>query len=618
MPVGAKRNEEVTKYLDLVSTYDRALSLEEILDLAHPGIDCEVLQDALKSDTRFISLDGSSTGQAYFVSKKELFLWFARLTRRLAKVNQNRLNEQQLAGLMNSLSASGRWDVLPVEVVEFGQGFGFIGHAYTPGQFVFPLAHILSLIPEDIKKMSYSALESIFRQQDFDTSSSPPIHQIVDEALSCFEQKVRQIVQARAGLGKSGKKTLQQIGDELHLTRERIRQLEGKFWKGLKKPAIKRVFIVALLYDIIRNHGSLIIEADSTDAPIRQFIAICVDIPQARLPHSKLFVIGAAAADIPALKSTGWFPEEIDIDTVSTRLDSTAGLCLNDQDIRTIAEIIVRFRRKQCTKGQKAYLALRAIGRHADATEITEVYNSLFPESISTKRNLHAVLNREEYGVVYIGVRSTFALKEWGYEHPEKPLFDTVAEIVNKKFKETGSPVPFEVIIAEIGKYRKVVRPASLAIAAYCNPALQCVSKNHFMPRKGSVEATEEEVSGDELDKILKEFEFGPRLNVSKSPIEKPTGDENNVPMQIDEGEGKYKLDNSTKKEITRESAEQQDQFLQKIIACPRCGWLGTQGQRYCGACGALLSYYCPVCRSLIESSYRFCIICGVKLYSRI
>jgi hypothetical protein len=141
------------------------------------------------------------------------------------------------------------------------------------------------------------------------------------------------------------------------------------------------------------------------------------------------------------------------------------------------------------------------------------------------------------------------------------------------------------------------------------------------MPRKGSVEATEEEVSGDELDKILKEFEFGPRLNLSKSPIEEPTEDmaeEYNIKVQMDKEEGEEKLYSSTSKEIVHESVELKDQLLQKIIACPRCGWLGTQGQRFCGACGTLLSYYCPVCRSPLESSYRFCIICGVKLYSHI
>lgn len=524
MSVGANSNDRIASYLDLVSTYDHAFTLDELADLAYPGVDRDALQNTLKSDVRFTSLGGSTADQAYFVAKKELFLWFARLTRRLAEANQNRLTAHQLVRLMNSLSIGGRWDVVPVGVIEFGQRFGFIGPAHTPAQYVFPLAHILSLIPQTIKKLAWAALESIYTQHSFDIFSDHFLPQTVHDALSNFNPKVSHVLQARAGLTKSGKRTLEQIGVELHLSRERVRQLERKCWKELKKPTIQSRFIVAFLGDLMRNHGKLIIEVDSSDAPVRQFIVDCISIPLARLSHSKLVIIGASSADMPTLKSTGWFPEETDATAVATRLDSDARLCLIDQDMRAIAENIVQFRRKQCTKGQKAYLALRVIGRPADSAEITEVYNSLFPDSPSTEYNLHAVLGREEYGVVWIGVRSTFALQEWGYEHPQKTLFDTVAEIVHKKFLETASSVPFEVIIAEIGKYRKVVRPASLTIAAYCNPALQCASKNSFVPKKDSVEEMEEGISTDELDRILKEFEFGTILSQNKPPIHELTG----------------------------------------------------------------------------------------------
>jgi len=86
--------------------------------------------------------------------------------------------------------------------------------------------------------------------------------------------------------------------------------------------------------------------------------------------------------------------------------------------LQFLAESIIRFRLKRLNKEQKVYLALRTIGKPAHSAKITEVYNSLFPEHPSTEYNLHAVLSLEKYGVVWIGIRSTFALKEWGYEHP--------------------------------------------------------------------------------------------------------------------------------------------------------------------------------------------------------
>jgi hypothetical protein len=94
------------------------------------------------------------------------------------------------------------------------------------------------------------------------------------------------------------------------------------------------------------------------------------------------------------------------------------------------------------------------------------------------------VLSREKYGVVWIGIRSTFALKEWGYEHPSKTLFNTITKIVEKKYKETTRPVSFTVIVAEMGKYRQVVRNSSLTIASYRNPNLRRIGKNSFIPKK--------------------------------------------------------------------------------------------------------------------------------------
>jgi hypothetical protein len=205
-------------------------------------------------------------------------------------------------------------------------------------------------------------------------------------------------------------------------------------------------------------------------------------------------------------KSTGLVHEDIDADSIATHLESERQLCLTHNDLRTLAESLSQFRRKHLTKGQKAYLALRAIGRPAHSSEITEVYNSLFPDQPSTERNIHAVLSREEHGIVWIGVRSTFALKEWGYEHPSKSLFDTVTEIVKERYKETAQPVPFTVVVAEMGKHRQVVNPSSLTIATHCNPNLRRVGKDSFVPREPT-EKIQEEISAEELDRILREFE---------------------------------------------------------------------------------------------------------------
>ncbi|MBU4511536.1 hypothetical protein KJ830_10895, partial [bacterium] len=147
----------------------------------------------------------------------------------------------------------------------------------------------------------------------------------------------------------------------------------------------------------------------------------------------------------------------------------------------------------------------RTIGKPAHSAKITEVYNSLFPDQPSTEHNIHAVLSYEKYGVVWIGIHSTFALKEWGYEHPPATLFDTVTKIVEEKYKETAQPVPFTIIVAEMGKYRQVVKNSSLTIALHYNPNLRRIGKNSFIPKKPD-EETQEDIFAEELDRILREF----------------------------------------------------------------------------------------------------------------
>lgn len=58
----------------------------------------------------------------------------------------------------------------------------------------------------------------------------------------------------------------------------------------------------------------------------------------------------------------------------------------------------------------------------------------------------------------------------------------------------------------------------------------------------------------------------------------------------------------------------QQAQETQQRIICPRCGWLGASGQRFCGACGSSLAYCCPTCGASIAPESKFCPNCGARL----
>jgi len=63
------------------------------------------------------------------------------------------------------------------------------------------------------------------------------IEQILDRFPDCLSQRERQIIKSRFGLLDSIKKTLQQIGNELGISRERVRQIEKRAIRKLKHPA---------------------------------------------------------------------------------------------------------------------------------------------------------------------------------------------------------------------------------------------------------------------------------------------------------------------------------------------------------------------------------------------
>jgi len=494
---------------NIFAQYPRCFSLEELSIFADPDSDNETLRDILLADPYFLQLKGAhSTGEC-FISKPSLFRWFCGLSLSLARAKQARLSKRRVALLMSSLRVDGHWDIPPIEGIRFGEQFGFVGSAWTTDQYVFPLAHILSFVQDPAKTtsmiMENFAVEGkeYFAFQEYQ-------QELIREAFSKLTRKQQYVIQAREGILTGSRMTLQQVGDRLGRTRERVRQIEAKFWDKLRGRPLRRsldwLFSTALICDLISKQGSLTVPHNSPEGFLLSFLARYTGVPQAEFPHSKMLILGASRKDMMLPKSTGWLHEDIDRDSTATSLESEGRLCLINSDLEILAERIVQFRRKHLTKGQKAYLALRAIGRPAHYSEITEVYNSLFPDKPSTEHNVHAVLGREKHGIVWIGIKGTFALEEWGYERPTETIFDAVTEIVEQRYKEIDHPVPFAVIVAEMGKRRQIVNPASLIIATQCNRSLQRIGKDSFIPKEAS-EEIQEEIAPEELDRILREFE---------------------------------------------------------------------------------------------------------------
>lgn len=534
----AMDSNDISNVLNTFAQWPRSFSIEEISNFLEDPVDKEVLHHALLNDSRFVYLTQDSQDRSY-IPQKTLLKWLFYFNKRLAEINKFRLDEYQLALAISCLRRHGQWHTLPKQALELGQSLGLIAPAWTPRCYVFPIAWVLNY-----QVVKQSALESVIEKLDLGSS----LEQIQKEAtevvrkefsarLSQCNDRQLSIVRYREGLETGDTMTLRQVAYLFNLTAERIRQLESKFWDELqyrpKRQSARRWLLewllkslcsynndtcsspwsfreagfIVILCEVMNKQGSLIIEESAPEADLIELMAKITRVPYTSLSNLNLAILTESSDAQSLLKLPSLsLPEKANAFSIAARIESQSWVPFTKQDVIKLANSLARSHREHLDLDQRVYLALHSIGHPAHYSDIARIHNTLFPEHYTSERNVHAALNREQHGVVWIGIRGTFALKEWGYERPPKSLYEAVAEIVQKKFNKTGKPVPFTVIAAEIGKYRKIVKPSSLVFAAHCNPKLQRVSKDSFVPKSTS-DQDHEEITLNELDKILKEFE---------------------------------------------------------------------------------------------------------------
>ena len=525
--------------LDLVSElsplvhWPRAFREAELFDFPDSDVTLRSFHEALLADCRFIRMDWDS--ERYYILDSSLFHWFARLNVRLARAGRCCLNRGQLARLLSSLVSDGPRDSPPDSAVQWADSVGLATASCRPEEYVFPLARVLSFLSPP----SMTVVEYVLRDIAETRMWTPPLdHTIVEaieEGFSLWSETVVTVVRSRERLDTEHRGTLAHLGQRLMLSRERVRQIEEKFWRavwggrrhptsaerqrgGIKRPSslplsvldhrFSAPFIKALVFDFFNHRGELTFFTGSGGAAVRRFLAKCAGIPVADFPRIGLSVVGSREEAFQAPEVVQGFPDSVSAVGVAARLGRSEDLTLSAREAGLYAQRLAAWNWRRLSRSQRVYLALREIGRPAHYSRVAEVHNSLFPDHPCAEHNVHAALNRHRGGVVWIGIRGTFALREWGWERPERTLHKAVSEIVHRVYRETGNPVPFSLIVAEIGKHRRLVKPSSLVVATQCNLELRRIGAGSFVPRSPGDESFEES-SGEELDRILREFEEG-------------------------------------------------------------------------------------------------------------
>ena len=415
--------------------------------------------------------------------------WWTDSTIRWAKSGVNFLTPGQLAREMSLGFANWQWDTPPVSLLDCGRQWAMVADGYMPGTFVFPWAAVLCANPQGIKPFI-----SIFAGElPFYEAALPSFYDAMDAAMASLTEREAGVLWKRYGLDTGRPETLEQVGGYYSVTRERIRQIEQKAWRKLWHQSRQRHLWSAFASDFVQSGGALLILASEMTTH-RKFLNKGIGLKTVNVPELDLHLImpdTAIAQYRCALRDVDAYLDAVVEQSYFLLLGVLQCLAQNDGEQVSNAE--KKYRAKQVVKTRHRMIreALRSLGRAAHFQEIAELCNRMFPEHQATTHNWHAAAGRpdaEALGVVWIGRKGMFGLKEHGYERPSVDLYEGIARIVEDIFAKTQNPVSEEVVFNELSKDRRELHPNSVKMALSLNERLESVGLGKYVP-KASTEA---------------------------------------------------------------------------------------------------------------------------------
>jgi hypothetical protein len=305
---------------------------------------------------------------------------------------------------------------------------------------------------------------------------------IVQDILASVERdREREIVARRFGLFDR-RETLEQIGELLGITRERVRQLEKSVIARFKVsaeqgqlPNVKEV--ETLLVDRLKQMGDA---ARVTDLSAK------VTAENSKTDQSRVLFLASLCPNLAVVDEDDHFYQAVSLasvrDTASVKADiakltdaikklgepaaiadAAKGAKISDtKQAESLASISKDLATLNGRWGlikwpmvnpknirDKIYVILKAKGAHMHFNEIAEsIKASDFKRKDVTTQAIHNELIKDKRFVL-IG-RGIYALKEWGYDK------GTVADIITSVLKEAGEPLHRDEIVRRVLKSRFV------------------------------------------------------------------------------------------------------------------------------------------------------------------
>lgn len=450
-----------------------------------------------------LTIFNSSSKNIEFIYKNRLTDILIDLNLKLIGAGVSSLDETQLLATLNILKNDEKWKEIPKEIVSFAQKNTLIERSFFECEYVFPIAFILKLIP------IYQRFTNDLLVKYINLKTTYNFPDAINQFFGNFNKREEFIIKERTGLVDGKKKTLEVIGNKLGVTRERVRQIEARFWRKLHFSNARQLLFEIFMMDFIKRGWNLIYRTQLKNFKYQRFCLELLKIPYADLETSRTVVLGITNNDLFELI------RNINLKSLKSLESKLASILHHNlhihcpkKDLKMIVKNLSMQIKNNLTKAKKIYLTLKDIGKPVHYSELAKIYSQQYPNDHMTEHNIHAILSRQDKKIVWVGSKGIYALSEWGYKHPEKTMFETVKEIVEKLYSKTNKPVSLDAVLIEIGKYRKIVSCTGVVMALSFNKDIVSVGSNFYAP-KLTCKIIDYGLKSKEkgLNEILKNFE---------------------------------------------------------------------------------------------------------------
>ncbi len=365
---------------------------------------------------------------------------------------------------------------------------------------------------EHEKKHSSGILDKIIDSQTNVNLQNFEPTLVAGKILNLLKERDRQILSKRFGLLGFSAKTLEAIGKEHNLTRERVRQIEKESIKFLRTKMNDQQLneAIKMLTHIIADTGKIIREielikvltSEATEEERRSILFLLhvaeelLEIKESEMLHSAWasitynheFFKNVIETAKQILKKESHPVSELELieKLKQTQFYKDNELELNDKVIKNYINLSKEIERNPFNEyglnawneirpkdvGDKAYIVMKHHNKPEHYTAITELINKNgFDKRVAHKETVHNELIKDSRFVL-VG-RGIYALTEWGYQK------GVVADVIVEILKQAKNSLSREQIIDEVMK-RRFVKKNTVLVALSNKKLFAKVAKNKY------------------------------------------------------------------------------------------------------------------------------------------